>query len=174
MIYHTVYMVAYYCHLTLALRYMLGSGVHTRAIWRCGPGIYNDTRTRVSQGVGHKLGCAGSLVLAPVSVWDYATFFLLRATRALRHPIARYAHADPHHLCPLSQWVFVPMWGSIGPAVWAPVMDMWWCAHVCSRINEIGPAVWTPILDRTEQNRTEQNRTEHNRTWQRPFILERI
>jgi hypothetical protein len=43
--------------------------------------------------------------------------------------------ADPHKFYPLSQWVFVPIWGSIGPVVWPSMLDMWCRAHVCARIN---------------------------------------
>jgi hypothetical protein len=45
-------------------------------------------------------------------------------------PIARCAHVDPHNLCPLLQWGFVPIWGSIGPALRAPMRYVW-----CLRIN---------------------------------------
>jgi hypothetical protein len=50
-------------------------------------------------------------------------------------PIARCAHADPHNLCPLFQWVFVPIWGSIGPVLRVPMRYVWCCTHVCARIN---------------------------------------
>jgi hypothetical protein len=48
---------------------------------------------------------------------------------------ARCAYADPHNLCPLPQWVFVPNWGLIGPALRVPMLDVWCCARVCVHIN---------------------------------------
>jgi hypothetical protein len=33
------------------------------------------------------------------------------------------------------QWVFVPMYGPIGPAVWPPILDMGCCAHFCARMD---------------------------------------
>jgi hypothetical protein len=50
-------------------------------------------------------------------------------------PSARCAYADPHNVCSLPHWVFVPIWGSIGPVLWAPMLDAGCCAHVCARIN---------------------------------------
>jgi hypothetical protein len=61
-------------------------------------------------------------------------------TLAIRAAIFHQVHAHfelviasaPPQMIPITAalWVFVPIWGSIGPAVWPPMLDMWWCAHV--------------------------------------------
>jgi hypothetical protein len=58
-----------------------------------------------------------------------------RAGRLRRPDCALHTHADPHILCPLPQWVFVPNCGSIGPAHRVSMLDVWCCARVCARIN---------------------------------------
>jgi hypothetical protein len=51
--------------------------------------FYIFTRTRVSRGDGKKFDCAGSIVLAPLSVWYYAILFcLFRLRNAVPHTIA--------------------------------------------------------------------------------------
>jgi hypothetical protein len=93
-----------------------------------------------------------------LSVWDFATvlfcstlrryvpfmysrascpFSSLRVTAApprLRVRDARYSHAASRNLYRMPQWVFVPIWVSIGPAVWAPMLDMQCsCTHTHTR-----------------------------------------
>jgi hypothetical protein len=85
-------------------------------------------------------------VAAPCSIPELTCFALVFALRAragrLRRPdcaLRALRARRPHNLCPLAQWVFVPIWGSIGPARWTPMRYVWCCAHVCARsahINE--------------------------------------
>jgi hypothetical protein len=69
-------------------------------------------------------------------------FVLLCATRVLalrartgrlRRPDCGLRARQPHNLCPLPQWVFVPVWGSIVAALWAAMRYVWCCALVCAR-----------------------------------------
>jgi hypothetical protein len=78
-------------------------------------------------------------VAAPCSIPVLSRFALVLARVGCAAPIARCVHADPHNLCPLLQWVFVPIWGSIGPARWAPKRYVWCRAHVCARSARINP-----------------------------------
>jgi hypothetical protein len=86
-----------------------------------------------------------------LSVWDFATLIvLLHATPLCSiHVLSRFAPVRPlahdgcaapiarcvsHNLCRLPQWLFVPIWVSIGPAVWAPTLDMQCsCTHTHTR-----------------------------------------
>jgi hypothetical protein len=54
---------------------------------------------------------------------SFALVLALRA-RAGRLHCPDCAHADPHNLCPFPQWVFVPIWAAIYPAVWRPMLDV--------------------------------------------------
>jgi hypothetical protein len=82
-------------------------------------------------------------------------------------PIACYTHTLSL-VCSVCA-VFVPIWISIGLAVWPPMLDMLFCAHVCMRTR----AGWLPYLHRLVPmsicgnvgRYSGQNRTAHNRTY---------
>jgi hypothetical protein len=78
-----------------------------------------------------RYGCSAHATLELRTRGSCCTLFH-PCTLALR---ARSRTRRPHSLCPLPQWVFVPIWGLIGPARWAPMRYVCWYAHVCARIN---------------------------------------
>jgi hypothetical protein len=88
---------------------------HSRQLLHPVPSLYSRASRSFSRSALARVGCAA--------------------------PIARCAHAGPitcAHWRALSQCVFVPIWGSIGPARWAPMRYVWCCAHICAhsaRIN---------------------------------------
>jgi hypothetical protein len=68
----------------------------------------------------------------------------LRLRGSAAAPRLRAARTPTLKTCAHCPNVFVPIWGSIGPARWAPMRYVWCCVHVCARINA-HPRSPTPI-----------------------------